>query len=129
MKKIACSIIATSLLITPMTAWAEKTETAENVLDLVGTGIVTSEEKSSYHLVDNMLVFYNNKKINIEQPAAIADGRTLLPMRVFFDGIGYEVGWNEQTKVATVYKEKMVITIRTESGDVYINAKLITLDV
>ena len=107
MKKIACSIIATSLLITPMTAWAEKTETAENVSDLVGTGIVTSEEKSSYHLVDNMLVFYNNKKINIEQPAAIADGRTLLPMRVFFDGIGYEVGWNEQTKVATVYKEKM----------------------
>ncbi len=129
MKKIACSIIATSLLITPMTAWAEKTETAENVSDLVGTGIVTSEEKSSYHLVDNMLVFYNNKKINIEQPAAIADGRTLLPMRVFFDGIGYEVGWNEQTKVATVYKEKMVITIRTESGDVYINDKLIALDV
>lgn len=128
-KKFVSGILAASLLLAPTSAVAEKIEFAENAADLVGTGLPAVTDEATYRLVDNLMVFYNNVKMKLNQPAAIDNGRTLLPMRDFFNGIGYDVGWNEQTKVATVYKEKLVITIRTESGDVYVNDKAVTLDV
>ena len=97
-------------------------------------------------------VTINDQQIQFDQPPVIIDGRTLVPLRAIFEGLGATVDWNDETQtvIATKIKTggfvptffgglsmscpligKGAITIKISVNDnkLYVNDNVVNLDV
>ncbi len=71
----------------------------------------------------------NTVNFGCDQPT-IVNGRTLVPMRVIFDALGYAVNWNASTRQVTATKGNQTIILRIGSGTTTLNGQnQISLDV
>lgn len=62
--------------------------------------------------LDSNLALVNNLSINMDKPAQIINGRTLIPLRFVAENLGYVVKWNaEEQKAAIINK-----TVATADG-------------
>ncbi|EOD01110.1 stalk domain-containing protein [Caldisalinibacter kiritimatiensis] len=52
--------------------------------------------------IDNTNVMVNDKIIELDVPATIIDGRTLVPARFVADSLGAQVGWNGETRTVII---------------------------
>lgn len=63
------------------------------------------------------------------QKPVVVDGRTLIPLRGVFDNMGYEIGWNGETKTVTLSKASDTITINIGESCYYLNGTSYSIDV
>lgn len=78
----------------------------------------------------------NDIKIEIDGKNVISDvapfiekDRTLVPIRVISENLGYEVGWDNNTRKVTVKNNEKTIELVVGKKDVKINDKVSTIDV
>lgn len=81
---------------------------------------------------DTVNVFLNNNKIEFSEymgNPTIKDGRTLIPVRIVSEKMGFEVSWNADTKEVTVSKDSKSIKLQIDSSTAVVNGKNVELDV
>lgn len=69
---------------------------------------------------------------NIEfsaQSPVIIEGRTLIPLRGVFEKLGYEIGWDGDTKTATFVKELTIVKVTENAHQLTVGGKAFELDV
>jgi hypothetical protein len=75
-------------------------------------------------------VTINGTAVNFtDQQPTIVDGRTLVPVRGVFEGLGFEVSWNEQARQVTLSRDSETIIITIGSETFTTNGQNHTLDV
>lgn len=74
--------------------WNEKTKTAK----IIG-GDITIE-----FVIGNIEVKVNGEEKQMDIPAKILNGRTLVPMRFLSEALGYQVNWNKEARIVSVDK-------------------------
>jgi hypothetical protein len=86
------------------------------VLSLLITVVVSAESNSKYNGYDIVKVSVNNIDLNLDVPAIIMNGRTLLPIRKVAEAVNGIVTWDGSTKTASILKPHVNI-IFAESKD------------
>lgn len=66
-------------------------------------------------------VYYNNSQITTNAPVINESGRTYMPLRDFFEGIGSDVFWNAATREVSVTRNSKEIKLYLNSNISYIN--------
>lgn len=74
-------------------------------------------------------VFLEDTELNFDVSPQIINGRTLLPLRVVFENLGLEVGWDAETKTITGIKDSTEIILKLDSVDATVNGINKKLDV
>ena len=74
--------------------WNEETKTAK----IIG-GDITIE-----FVIGNIEVKVNGEEKQMDIPAKILNGRTLVPMRFLSEALGYQVNWNKEARIVSVDK-------------------------
>lgn len=107
MKKIIALLIVICMLSTFMTAFAE---------------------------ANDISVVIDGKTVVFDQAPVIENGRTLVPLRAIFEGLGAVVNWDAETRTVTafkdtVYKETIVVKLQIDSDTMYVDGLTTVLDV
>ena len=63
------------------------------------------------------------------QSPIIIEGRTLIPLRGVFEKLGYEIGWDSDTKTATFVKELTIVKVTANAHQLTVGGKAFELDV
>lgn len=82
--------------------------------------------------IENPVMTINGAEQNIDAEGTapvVIDGRTLLPVRAFVEGIGGTVEWNDSTKTAALNYNGDEIRLTINSTTAYLNNEANTLDV
>ncbi|MCL2356266.1 MAG: copper amine oxidase N-terminal domain-containing protein [Defluviitaleaceae bacterium] len=87
----------------------------------LGSEVISAEQSVSVSVNGSVLAF--------DQPAIIADGRTLVPLRAIFEELGANVDWDTSTQVVTAVKDDVTVTIQIGNDILVRNGEQITLDV
>ncbi len=74
-------------------------------------------------------VMLEGEELIFDVPPQIIEGRTLLPLRVIFENLGLEVGWDDKTRTITGTNEDTEIILKLDSVDATVNGAIQTLDV
>lgn len=74
-------------------------------------------------------VVVNGQTLPSSPPAVMLSGRTLLPMRMVFEALGAQVGWDNATQTAIGTRGDVVVRMTINSRNAYINDRLVVLDV
>lgn len=116
---------------TPAAMDTAKTATPAAVKDSAGT----EQPMDQTHPITNtkeareITVTVDGTKVTFDQPPAIKDGRTLVPMRAIFEALGAVVSWDDQDKLVTADKRFDHISLKIGSSDMQVNDKTVKLDV
>jgi len=79
---------------------------------------------------DDINVTINGQLVNFSgQAPAIIDGRTLVPIRAVFEGLGFTVDWNAATESATISSDGVIMIITVGSDSFTVNGNTHQLDV
>ena len=78
---------------------------------------------------DEIKITLNGSYLTMDQNPIIVDGRTLVPLRVIFEGLGAKVSWDDATKTATGTKDGKEIKITIDNTVAKVDGKDVTLDV
>ena len=70
----------------------------------------------------------DNRKLTMDVPASIINGRTMVPMRAIFENLGATVVWDDATKGITSQKNEKTIKLTLNNKTAYINGSAHTLD-
>ncbi|MGN1318120.1 MAG: stalk domain-containing protein [Lachnospirales bacterium] len=68
------------------------------------------------------------KELQTDEQAQIVDGRTMVPVRAIFEGIGAEVSWDSNTKTITGEKDGNIVKMVINSNIIEINGNESTMD-
>jgi hypothetical protein len=79
--------------------------------------------------IDSKTAYINGEAVEIDAPAQIIDGRTVVPLRFIGEAFNAEVDWEETTKTITVTLEDIIITLQINSKTAVVNGNIETLDV
>lgn len=71
----------------------------------------------------------DGKKMLLNFPATIINGRTLVPVKDIFESFGCNVEWDGSTQTITGKKGQTVIKLKVNSKDAYVNGTKLLLDV
>jgi alkaline phosphatase len=71
----------------------------------------------------------NNNEVDLDVPAQLLGGRTMVPIRFVGESLGAEVQWEPSTETVKILKGKTVITLKIGETAAKINDKKIELDV
>lgn len=74
-------------------------------------------------------VFINGTRLEIEEPPVIQEGRTLVPMRSLFEGLGAEVEWDSAERVAIANKDDIEVRIPIDSKLPTVDGKTVEIEV
>lgn len=89
---------------------------SSTVISFAGTGI------------NDVDVKLNGRILDFDVKPRIINGRTLVPLRVIFEKLGLQVGWDGKTQTVIGTKENTKITLPVGKKYAFINNKKITLD-
>jgi len=84
----------------------------------------TTEAKS-----DEIKIKLNDKLLEMENKPVIVDGRTLVPLRVIFEALDLEVGWDGETQTITGTRDDLKIELAIGNKSAKKNNETITIDV
>ena len=71
----------------------------------------------------------NGQYMKFDQPPVIIDGRTLVPLRAIFEGLGACVTWDEDTQTVTAKRENTIVKIAVGDNRLFVDDVVIALDV
>ena len=78
---------------------------------------------------DEISIIIDGKKLTMDQNPVIVDGRTLVPLRAIFEGIGAKVDWDDTSKTAIGKKDGKEIKIQINNTVAKVDGNDVTLDV
>ncbi|MBE7054331.1 MAG: hypothetical protein E7391_08720 [Ruminococcaceae bacterium] len=78
---------------------------------------------------DEIKILLDGTLLEMDQTPIIVDGRTLVPLRAIFEGLGALVTWDDSTKCATGIKDGKEIKITIDNKVAKVDGKDVTLDV
>lgn len=67
--------------------------------------------------------------MGMDVPPTVVAGRTLMPVRQFFEAIGSAVSWDSTTKTVTIANSKDTVKVQINSATAYVNGAAHSLDV
>ncbi len=76
---------------------------------------------------NNVTVIINGKHITFNDPILNNSGTLLLPMRDFYEAIGAQVYWNQQTKVASSVRNNQTVELTIDSKTALVNGNKVQL--
>ena len=91
--------------------------------EIVGFAVDVGPEDASIFIADktypvkNGTVLFINGEVIPEAEVIMDDGKTMLPLRLIAEKLGYEVGWNGTEKMVTLKKADKSIDIATAKDD------------
>jgi len=74
-------------------------------------------------------IILNGTKLKMDQAPIIVEGRTLVPLRAIFEGLGAKVEWDDATKCATGTLDSTVVSLQINNTTAKVNGKDTILDV
>ena len=74
-------------------------------------------------------VLLNGERIAFDVQPQIIDSRTMVPMRAIFEELGAIIEWDSTTRTVIGKKDDIVIKLTIEDNKMYLNDKVIELDV
>lgn len=74
-------------------------------------------------------VILNGVELDCDQPPVIVDGRTLVPLRTIFEGLGASVDWDGATRTVTSTLDGTTVVMTVDSVVMVKNGEAVTLDV
>ena len=77
----------------------------------------------------DMQVYYNGVELELQQPAVIQDGRTLLALRDVAEQMNLEISWDNVYRLAEVSFYDKTITFQPDVRKVYLNGEEQAIDV
>ena len=80
-------------------------------------------------MAQDVSVYLNNQKMVFDQNPIIENGRTLVPLRSIFEGLGAEVKWNPDIQEITGTTDEKEILLRIGDTSASVNGEQVTLDV
>lgn len=78
---------------------------------------------------DAIPVILNGVELACDQPPVIVGGRTLVPLRAIFEGLGASVYWDGATRTVTSTLDGTTVVMTVDSAVMYKNGQAVTLDV
>ncbi|HHW06272.1 MAG TPA: hypothetical protein GXX34_01845 [Clostridia bacterium] len=98
--------------------------------------VVNQVSEGSQRLVANALVvrsgiavFIDGKRVYFDVPPRVEQGRTLVPLRAFFEGLGAAVDWHGDTQTITARKDGLEVRLQVGVGEALVNGTPVPLDV
>lgn len=80
--------------------------------------------------INGVKVSINGSRLDFaDQKPIVENGRTLVPMRAIFEGLGAEIEWDNVTKTVTSKKGDTVVSVKVGSGTMTVNGESVALDV
>lgn len=74
-------------------------------------------------------VYLDGEKIEFDVKPQTVNDRTMVPIRAIFEAMGADVQWDDKTNTAISTKNDIVIKMTIGSSDMYVNDKLVKMDV
>jgi hypothetical protein len=74
-------------------------------------------------------VYINGEQKIFPQAPVMENGRTLVPLRGIFEGLGADVEWDNATRSITATKEKTTVYLKIGSKQAKVDGKSVTIDV
>lgn len=105
------------------TAWINGqviNQVSEGSQRLVANGIVVKS---------GIVVFIDGKRIYFDVPPRLEKGRTLVPLRAFFEAMGATVEWHGETQTIVATKGDTVVELILDEKVAEVNGEELTLDV
>lgn len=87
--------------------------------------LVISAANSTYASIG---IKINNQVLNTDVEPQIVNGRTMVPVRAIFEGIGANVEWNPSSKTITGKKDNTTIVMQIGDNIMTINDKTVEMD-
>ena len=78
---------------------------------------------------DSIGVFIDSAKLEFDVEPVIIDGRTMVPMRKIFEGLGASVSWDGDSKTVTSDKGDKKVSVQIDAYSIYVNGVEKILDV
>lgn len=91
--------------------------------------IIEEVEEPQISTANEIMVKINGKGVVFDQEPVTFDGRTLVPLRAIFEGLGLDVGWDEATKSVTGEKEGLLVKLKIGDHKAIVNGEVRELDV
>jgi hypothetical protein len=96
---------------------------------IVGVLLLLITIANSTSAASSIKVYINGEQKFFPQAPVIENGRTLVPLRGIFEGLGAVVKWDNGTRSITATKEKTNIYLKIGSKDAKVNGKIVKIDV
>jgi hypothetical protein len=80
-------------------------------------------------VVSAVSVRLNDRELVFDVPPMIEDGRTLVPLRAIFEGLGVTVDWDSSTRTVTATRDSRVVKVVINSRIALVDGKVVSLDV
>lgn len=98
--------------------------------------VVNQVSDSSQRLVANGLivrsgiaVFIDGKRVYFDVPPRVEAGRTLVPLRAFFEALGAAVDWYGETQRIVAHKDGLEVQLTVGAKEALVNGETVILDV
>ncbi|PWW05488.1 N-acetylmuramoyl-L-alanine amidase [Paenibacillus cellulosilyticus] len=73
-------------------------------------------------------LYLNGKLLETQEDPQIVDKSTLVPVRVVAEGLGYDVGWNQEEKRIDIQDDSNLITLTVDSRSASVNGTVVQLE-
>ncbi len=80
-------------------------------------------------VLQQLPVFVDGKRLYLDVPPVIEQGRTLVPLRKIFERLGAGIDWNEENKTVLATKGEQTIELTMGQASCLVNGKKVQLDV
>jgi len=98
--------------------------------------VVNRVSDGSQRLVPNALivrsgiaVFIDGRRLYFDVPPKVENGRTLVPLRAFFEALGAQVDWYGETKTIVAVKDGVQVELAVGAKEALVNGNPVPLDV
>lgn len=78
--------------------------------------------------IDSEVADNDGNEVKLISPAAILDGRTLVPVRFVSEALGARVSWNEEERMVGISGNDMNIELKIDSNRATVNGRINILD-
>lgn len=78
---------------------------------------------------ERVKLYYNDKQVFTDVPPLILNGRTLVPVRAFFERLDADVTWDSASQKVVVKKDDLTVTLYINKYEAYVNDRKIIMDV
>lgn len=103
-------IILSGRTLVPLRAIFEELGAKVDWIDNTKTVMAEQGKSKIVIKVGDKFAYLNKKKIDLDVPAVIIDGRTLVPIRFISESLGYDVSWKESVRTVVIEKKSSATT-------------------
>ncbi|MBG9800125.1 stalk domain-containing protein [Brevibacillus laterosporus] len=109
--------IVNNRMLVPIRAVSEATQAEVTYQASTKQVLISTETEEFTYRVNQKTAWGNGKKYNLDVSPIVKEGRILVPLRSISELLGYQVDYNEQSKVAVVATKTTSATYTVQAGD------------